>query len=165
MTKKRPLAKRPVKKKQVGKVQVAAVRNNACTTRGNPSKIIGKGFDKRPQNINRKGQPKRVAVSLTEYIEKQYDKRPPKAEVLALMEYIESLSVEKLTEFVKDKGIPAIVQAYGRLLLTGDQKDFRRVQGAEMINDRLHGKPKQSVDQNFNMTVEHRPFVDLPPPK
>jgi hypothetical protein len=94
---------------------------------------------------NPNGRPKSVAVSLTQYIERKYGKRPPKAEVLALMEYIESLSVEHLTEFVKDKGIPAIVQAYGRLLLTGDNKDFRRVQGAEMINDRIHGKPKQTA--------------------
>jgi hypothetical protein len=79
------------------------------------------------------------------------------------MEYIESLSVEKLAEFVKDKGIPAIVQAYGRLLLTGDNKDFRRVQGAEMINDRLHGKPKQisEVELSSQQKDMAKKFDDL----
>lgn len=28
--------------------------------RGNPSKIIGKGFDKHPENINKKGRPKKL---------------------------------------------------------------------------------------------------------
>jgi hypothetical protein len=28
--------------------------------RGNPSKIIGKGFDKHPENINKNGRPKKI---------------------------------------------------------------------------------------------------------
>ena len=105
-----------------------------------------KGFDKNKQNINKKGAPEKVLTSLTDYFEKIYGKRPPKGEVLSLMEYVESLPIEKLTEFLKDKSIPVIIQAYGRLLLTGEQKDFRRVQAAEMINDRLHGRPKQATE-------------------
>ena len=108
--------------------------------------IKNKGFDKNPQNINRKGRPKDVLVSLTSHIEKTYGKRPPKGEVLSLLEYIECLAVEDLKEFIKDDSIPVIVQAYGRLLLSGDPKELRRVQGAEMINDRLHGKPKQATE-------------------
>lgn len=114
--------------------------------RGNPDKIKENGFRQRPQNINRKGRPKPVAMSLTDYIEHAYGKRPPKDEVRGLMEYIESLPVDRLKVFIQDPQIPVIVQAYGRLLLTGDQKDFRRVQAAEMINDRLHGKPKQTTE-------------------
>jgi len=106
------------------------------------------GFQKNPQNINKKGAPEKVLTSLTEYFESIYGKRPPKGEVLSLMEYVESLSVEKLTAFVNDKTIPAIVSAYGRLLLTGEQKELRRVQGAEMINDRIHGRPKQSTEMS-----------------
>ena len=104
------------------------------------------GFKTNKQNINRKGRPKDVLVSLTSYIEKSYGKRPPKGEVLSLLEYIECLAVEDLKEFIKDESIPVIVQAYGRLLLSGDPKELRRVQGAEMINDRLHGKPKQATE-------------------
>lgn len=110
------------------------------------NKRNSKGFKTNPQNINKKGAPEKVLTSLTEYFEKTYGKRPPKGEVLALMEYVESLSVKNLKEFVQDIEIPTIVAAYGRLLLTGEQKDFRRVQAAEMINDRLHGKPKQATE-------------------
>lgn len=108
------------------------------------------GFQKNPQNINRKGAPIKVLTTLTEYIERTYGKRPPKGEVLSLLEYIECLPVKDLTEFIKDTSIPVIVQAYGRLLLSGDAKEFRRVQGAEMINDRIHGRPKQSQEITGN---------------
>ena len=105
-----------------------------------------KGFDKNKQNINKKGPPEKVLTSLTAYIEKTYGKRPPKNEVIQLLEYIECLPIDRLTEFLKDKQIPVIVQAYGRLLLSGEAKEFRRVQAAEMINDRLHGRPKQATE-------------------
>lgn len=121
----------------------------------------GRGFDKNPQNINRRGKPKYVLTQLREYLEKHYGKRPPKGEVRELMEYIECLSMEELKLFIADKKIPVILQAYGRLLLTGDQKDFRRVQAAEMINDRLHGKPKQSTDITSNGNELQSPSFDI----
>ena len=108
--------------------------------------IKNKGFDKNPNNINRKGRKKNVLNSLTEYLEKTYGSRPPKGEVQDMLQYIECLAVEDLRNFIKDENIPVIIQAYGRLLLSGDPKELRRVQGAELINDRLHGKPKQATD-------------------
>ena len=123
--------------------------------------IKNKGFDKNPNNINRKGRKKNVLNSLTEYIEKTYGKRPPKGEVLSLLEYIECLPIEDLKEFIKDDSIPVIVQAYGRLLLSGDPKELRRVQGAELINDRLHGRPKQATEitgkDGSNLTINFVP--------
>lgn len=117
------------------------------------NKRNSKGFDKNKQNINKKGAPVKVLTSLTDYFEKTYGNRPPKGEVLSLMEYVESLPIEKLIEFLKDKSIPVIIQAYGRLLLTGEQKDFRKVQAAEMINDRLHGRPKQATELTGDINI------------
>jgi len=108
--------------------------------------IKNKGFDKNPNNINRKGRKKNVLNSLTEYLEKTYGSRPPKGEVQDMLQYIECLAVEDLRNFIKDENIPVIIQAYGRLLLSGDPKELRRVQGAELINDRLHGRPKQATE-------------------
>ena len=105
-----------------------------------------KGFNKNPNNINRKGRKKNVLNSLTEYLEKTYGSRPPKGEVQDMLQYIECLPVEDLKNFIKDPNIPVIIQAYGRLLLSGDPKELRRVQGAELINDRLHGRPKQATE-------------------
>ena len=96
-----------------------------------------KGFNKNPNNINRKGRKKNVLNSLTEYLEKTYGSRPPKGEVQDMLQYIECLAVEDLRNFIKDENIPVIIQAYGRLLLSGDPKELRRVQGAELINDIL----------------------------
>jgi hypothetical protein len=122
------------------------------------------GFQKNSQNINRKGKPKLVLTSLTEYITSTYGAKPPKDEVIKLMEYIECLPINKLKAFIQDVKIPAIIQAYGRLILTGEQKDFRRVQGAEMLNDRLHGKPKQTTE-NFNETVLKQETILTPEEK
>jgi len=113
-------------------------------------KLNTNGFDKNPSNINKSGANRKALTTLTRHIEKLYGKKPPRTEVLNLMEYIETLSVENLKKFVQDQKIPAIVQAYGRLILTGDNKDFKRVQGAEMLNDRLHGKPKQTIENEGN---------------
>ena len=74
--------------------------NNYITTMPFPKeKRNTNGFDKNKQNINRKGCPRDVLVSLTSHIEKTYGKRPPKGEVLSLLEYIECLAVEDLKEF------------------------------------------------------------------
>ena len=118
-----------------------------------------KGFNKNPNNINRKGRKKNVLNSLTEYLEKTYGSRPPKGEVQDMLQYIECLAVEDLRNFIKDENIPVIIQAYGRLLLSGDPKELRRVQGAEMINDRLHGKPKQATE------ITGKDGKDLIPPQ
>ena len=120
-----------------------------------------KGFNKNPNNINRKGRKKNVLNSLTDYLEKTYGSRPPKGEVQDMLQYIECLAVEDLKNFIKDTNIPVIIQAYGRLLLSGDPKELRRVQGAELINDRLHGKPKQATEitgkDGSNLTINFVP--------
>ena len=121
--------------------------------------IKNKGFDKNPNNINRKGRKKNVLNSLTEYLEKTYGSRPPKGEVQDMLQYIECLAVEDLRNFIKDENIPVIIQAYGRLLLSGDPKELRRVQGAELINDRLHGRPKQATE------ITGKDGKDLIPPQ
>jgi hypothetical protein len=116
-----------------------------------------KGLDKHPENINRKGRPRHIKFQLLEYIKNTYGESIPKDQSIKLLEYIETLPNVKLAEFVKDQNLPAIVQAYGRLLLTGDQKDMRRVSAAELIKDRVHGKPKQSVEHSGEIITQLTP--------
>jgi hypothetical protein len=124
----------------------------------NPENVIENGFRKNPQNINRKGVPKKMLNSMLEYLEKTYGKPISKAEGIRLLEYVETLPTAKLVEFVKDANLPAIVQAYGRLVLSGDQKDLRRVTAAEFLKDRVHGKATQStVNTNIIQNVELTP--------
>lgn len=105
------------------------------------------------ETMNPNGRPKNALTSIMEYIEKEYGKPIPKAESIRLLEYIETLPVAELASFVKDDKLPAIVQAYGRLLLTGDQKDMRRVSAAELIKDRVHGKPLQAIKHSGELEV------------
>lgn len=105
------------------------------------------------ETMNPNGRPKNALTSIMEYIEKEYGKPIPKAESIRLLEYIETLPIAELASFVKDDKLPAIVQAYGRLLLTGDQKDMRRVSAAELIKDRVHGKPLQAIKHSGELEV------------
>ena len=63
-----------------------------------------------------------------------------------MIEYVECLQMVELKRFIEDEKTPALLAAYGRLLISGDSKDLRRCQAAEMIQDRLHGRPKQSTE-------------------
>lgn len=126
-----------------------------------PENVKGKTFKDKPERINRKGRPKYVLTTLREYLEKTYGQRPPKGEVRDMMEYIECLSMQDLKVFIADPKVPVIIQAYGRLLLSGDQKDFRRVQAAEMISDRLHGRPKQATEIGLSGTITQTSEYDL----
>jgi len=112
-----------------------------------------KTFKDRPHDINRKGKPDGVVKTLLEQIELKYGKRGSKEDAIKMLEYIETLPVSKLAEFVKDDTIPAIVQAYGRLILTGDGKDFRRVSGAEIVKDRIHGKTQTFKVENIEQPL------------
>jgi hypothetical protein len=109
----------------------------------------------KPENIrppktgerrNPNGRPKRVITNLMEYIRETYGITPGKAEIRSLMEYIESLPIKKLKLFIKDENVPANVVAYGELILTGKQSAYRKVQGSEILNDRLNGKVSTKVD-------------------
>jgi len=78
--------------------------------------VIGKGFDKRPENINRKGRPKKI----------------PKLEELI----INVLGEEKdgMT------AMEAIVRALRRKAISGD------ITASRELLDRAYGKAKQYVD-------------------
>lgn len=96
------------------------------------------------ETANPNGRPKRMLTKLMDYFEKEYGKRPPKSEVIELLEYLMCLPSEKLKKMEQDENTPAIIRAYARLLIGGEAKDFRRVQAAEMITDRVHGKAVQT---------------------
>jgi hypothetical protein len=107
---------------------------------------IGNTFRDKPDRINKTGKNRKTATAIVAYMKREYGIKPLKAEIRDMMEMVESLPAKELRKFVKDPLIPVIVQNYGKLLLTGNSYDFRRVQGSEILNDRINGKVKQQVD-------------------
>ncbi len=112
----------------------------------NPENLINQTFRDKPERINKSGANRKTATALIHYIQKQYGIKPLKAEIRTMMEMVESLPAKDLRRFVKDPLLPVIVQNYGKLLLSGNQNDWRRVQGSEILNDRINGKVKQAID-------------------
>lgn len=79
------------------------------------------GFDKRPQDINRKG-------------------RPPKAWTMSSL-------IEEALEEELEKGTPVkkqIAKKLAQMAVRGD------IQAIKEINDRIDGRPKQFIDHTTN---------------
>lgn len=100
---------------------------------------------KKGETANRRGGPKKALTILTDYVKREYGVVPNKGEIRDMMNYIESLPVKQLRKFIKDPLIPACVAAYGELILTGRPAAMRKVQGSEMLNDRINGKLVQPI--------------------
>lgn len=86
----------------------------------NPNNIKGKGFDKHPENINRKGQPRKL----------------PQLEVI-IAEVLGELS---------PSGVPAATAILKALRARAAKGDVR---AAELLFDRAYGKAKQIFDHNI----------------
>jgi len=87
----------------------------------NPQNLKDKGFDKRPENINRKGRPKKL---------------PGLDEILANVLGTDGLNkseAEKIIEALKNKA------------LKGD------VKAAELLLERGYGKVRPKIDANINI--------------
>ena len=124
-----------------------------------PENVINNSFKNRPEAINRKGQPKKVLTSFKESMEKKYGKKIPQSEIREIMEYIETLPLNKLQEFVKDTNLPAACIAYGLAILKGDKTSMNRVTIVETLKNRLYGTPKQTISAEVK---QEKIIVELP---
>ena len=109
--------------------------------RGNPAKIKGKGFDKRPENINRKGRPKyKLVSSVIEAFEKEGLKPVTPEQIKTVYETLLNCTQERLAELIKDLSIPILIRIVGKEMLSG--KGFETI---EKMITRAQGNPQQSV--------------------
>ena len=53
----------------------------------NPQKIIGKGFDKHPEHINRNGRPKKLIKQLAEVIGYEFNIQLTKSDIYDLIKW------------------------------------------------------------------------------
>lgn len=106
-----------------------------------PENIIGRGFDKNPQNINRKGRPPRlVGKVILELKEAGYEPVSPE-QVRAIYETLLNLPEQQLMTLVNDKEQPMLARIIGRAMLGKYGYEI-----IERMLDRAHGKAKQSSD-------------------
>lgn len=114
--------------------------------RGNPNKIKDKGFDKNPQNINRKGAPKKsYTVYINELKEKGYT-APTRSEYFEMVGMLLVMSEEDLKAFATDKS-----KAYWLRILVLDLNDKKiRSKIQSDYRDWLFGRAEQKTDLTTN---------------
>lgn len=103
--------------------------------------IIGKGFDKRPQNINKTGANRKTISSVNLELEKSGATEASKKDITSCYLRLIQLSIPELGAKVKDSQQPALVRIVGKAIISGKGFDV-----IEKVLDRGIGKPDQSVE-------------------
>lgn len=103
--------------------------------------IKGKGFDKRPENINRKGQPPKIMSGVLKELTAAGYERVTMAMVVEAYEILMGLPEAKIKEMITDSQQIMSLRIVGKAMLS--------TKGNEMLEkmlDRAHGKAKISAE-------------------
>lgn len=102
-----------------------------------------KGFDKNPQNINRKGANRKSISSVNKDLEDKGYKTADKKDILDCYLRLINIDLNELKALVSDDTQPALVRIVGKAILSGKGFDV-----IEKVLDRGIGKPEQKIEQN-----------------
>ena len=108
--------------------------------------IKGKGFDKNPQNINRKGRPRKLITDVIAQLEEQGIKPATKPDIQDIYMRLMNVEIPELEQIVKDSTQPVLVRIVGKSVLSGKGFDI-----IEKMLDRSIGKAMNSIDLNANV--------------
>ena len=108
--------------------------------------IKGKGFDKNPQNINRKGRPRKLISDVIAQLEEQGIKPATKTDIQDIYMRLMNVEIPELEQIVKDSAQPVLVRIVGKSVLSGKGFDI-----IEKMLDRSIGKVPNSIDLNANV--------------
>ena len=100
------------------------------------------GFDKNPQNINTQGRPKKVVTKLKELGYSKDDINQTYMNMLGMTrQELEAIDKDKSGQYTIAEQIIA-----GSLVKAHDKNSLFNI---ETLVTRVHGKPKETVDQNL----------------
>ncbi len=123
----------------------------------NPENIKGKGFDKNPQNINKKGrEPIKLISSVIKELEKIGIKSTNKTEIREVYLMLLNLSIKDLHKISDDKTQPALVYIVAKQIISG-----RGYEIIEKMLDRAIGKAEQQIDCKGIDKYSHIPPVNI----
>ena len=103
--------------------------------------VIGKGFDKHPENINRKGQPRRLISTVNEELEAKGVTVATKSQITDCYLRLINLTMPDLQVVSDDKAEPALVRIVAKAILSGKGFDV-----IEKMLDRTIQKAVQPVE-------------------
>lgn len=124
------------------------IYNNDITTMPKPENIVEKGFDKRPENINKNGRPRLFVNTLILELEKQGIENVKPSQVVSIYEKLINLSIKELSDLANKEDAAWIIRQTAKQMLKNPEKAMQE------ILDRAHGKAKQSVDIDGTLGIQ-----------
>lgn len=106
-----------------------------------PENIVGKGFEKYPERINRNGRPRKLVGDVIKDLEEAGVKPATKIEIQECYLRLINLEMDEIQNRVSDKKQPALIRIVGKAILSG--KGFEVI---EKLLDRSVGRPDQRHD-------------------
>lgn len=138
----------------------------------------GSGFDKHPENINRKGRPKKLLSHINEQLKKEGYENVSSSQLKECYELLLNLPISKIFEIAGKKVIlnaeELKLNPNAPILLSSNEDDYpyslRLVASSllskngfmymQQILDRTYGYPQKSVDVQSTELIVHE--VELP---
>lgn len=103
--------------------------------------IKNKGFDKNPNNINRKGRPRRLVSSIIQDLKEKGIVQVKATDIVEAFEMLFNLESKEIAEIANNDKNPYFIRRVAKEMLSGKGFDI-----IERMIDRAHGKPKQATE-------------------
>ena len=103
--------------------------------------IKNKGFDKNPNNINRKGRPRRLVSSIIQDLKEKGIVQVKATDIIEAFEMLFNLESKEIAEIANNDKNPYFIRRVAKEMLSGKGFDI-----IERMIDRVHGKPKQATE-------------------
>ena len=100
-----------------------------------------KGFDKNPNNINRKGRPRRLVSSIIQDLKEKGIVQVKAIDIVEAFEMLFNLESKEIAEIANNDKNPYFIRRVAKEMLSGKGFDI-----IERMIDRVHGKPKQATE-------------------
>ena len=118
--------------------------------------IKNKGFDKNPNNINRKGRPRRLVSSIIQDLKERGIVQVKATDIVEAFEMLFNLESKEIAEIANNDSNPYFIRRVAKEMLSGKGFDI-----IERMIDRVHGKPKQATEitgkDGSNLTINFVP--------
>ena len=105
------------------------------------NKINTKGFDKNPNNINRKGRPRRLVSSIIQDLKEKGIVQVKATDIVEAFEMLFNLERKEIAEIANNDKNPYFIRRVAKEMLSGKGFDI-----IERMIDRAHGRPKQATE-------------------
>ena len=116
----------------------------------NPENLIGKGFDKNPQNINRSGANRKSFATVNRELKKKGIKPVSKKELIDAYSYIFNATEEELKEISIDKTVP-----YAFRLIIGELNNTKtRSKALADLREFVFGKATQPIEGEITVKAK-----------